>query len=544
MYIPYDQVTDRLGPLSRERPESMGIILIENQWKAARRPYHKQKLALILCNLRHFALEQAARGVAVRHEVVRDQSGLYSTALKNLATELGPIEVMDPAERELRIDLDPLFKDKSLTRIRHEGWLTSLAELESIASKNGTYRMDAFYRKVRQRSGVLMEAGKPYGGKYSFDNENRQPWKGSPIPPTLPQCSTSDISEEVADLINKYMSYHPGEIDLKHLPATQEDSDNLWTWAKENSLPIFGPYEDAMSSEFRGMFHSRTSALLNIHRLTPKQLVEDALDLPIPLASKEGFIRQILGWREFLHKVHLVSDGFRKVDFDSPAPRDHFGDGGYKLWAGVSFAEKHGLKPLSNQDGTIDGGAQPSYLQSHNPLPPAYWGKSSGLNCLDTVVKAVWDEAYSHHITRLMVLANLATLLDISPRDLTDWFWVAYFDAYDWVVEPNVLAMGTFGVGDMITTKPYISGAAYINKMSDYCRGCQFNPAKNCPITRLYWAFLARHQNKLADNLRLAMPLNSLKKRSAEERTKDQLVFAKTLETLLAGKMLVKDQFD
>ncbi len=531
LYMPYDQVTDKLGPLSRENPESLGIILIENPGKAARRPYHKQKLALILANLRHFAIEQAERGVAVRHEVVTNANGLYSSILEELASELGPIEVMEPAERELRVDLHPLVQSGALIQTAHEGWLTKLSDLEAIVDKNGSYRMDAFYRRVRQNTGILMEGGKPRGGKYSFDSENRLPWKGEPLPPQMPSFAVSDITEEVGQLINKYMADHPGQLDLANLPASKADSERLWRWAMENCLPLFGPFEDAMSSENRGMFHSRISAVLNIQRLTPKQIIQDVLSLELPLPSQEGFIRQVLGWREFVHKIHLSTDGFRDI---SPAPpiAPQPGDGGYQLWSGKSFGEKKA------QIAGEQGGACPSYFGAANPLPPAYWGKASGLNCLDTVVKSVWDEAYSHHITRLMVLSNLATLLDISPRELTDWFWVAYFDAFDWVVEPNVLAMGTYSVGGLMTTKPYISGAAYINKMSDYCKGCQFDPAKNCPITRLYWAFLERHKGKLEGNLRMAMPINSAKKRAESLKEEDRAIYEKTIKTLLAGDKL------
>ncbi|MDQ5934960.1 MAG: photolyase [Cyanobacteriota bacterium erpe_2018_sw_21hr_WHONDRS-SW48-000092_B_bin.40] len=532
LYLPYDQVSDKLGPLSREQPETLGIILIENPGKADRRPYHKQKLALILANLRHFAIEQAERGVAVRHEVVTNANGLYSSVLEELARELGPIEVMEPAERELRVDLQPLLASGALIQTAHEGWLTSLSDLEAIVDKNGSYRMDAFYRRVRQNTGILMEGGKPRGGKYSFDSENRLPWKGDPLPPQLPSFAVSDITEEVGQLINKHMAKHPGKLDLENLPATKSDSERLWAWARENCLPLFGPFEDAMSSENRGMFHSRISAILNIHRLTPKQIVQDVLSLELPLPSQEGFIRQVLGWREFVHKIHLVTDGFREI---TPAPpiASHPGDGGYQLWSGKSFAE-----PKSLTASEPDGGACPSYFDANNSLPPAFWGAPSGLNCLDTVVQAVWEDAYSHHITRLMVLSNLATLLDISPRELTDWFWVAYFDAFDWVVEPNVLAMGTYSVGGLMTTKPYISGAAYINKMSDYCKGCQFDPAKNCPVTRLYWAFLERHKAKLEGNLRMAMPVNSVKKRADSLKEEDRAIYENTINTLLAGKKL------
>ena len=160
------------------------------------------------------------------------------------------------------------------------------------------------------------------------------------------------------------------------------------------------------------------------------------------------------------------------------------------------------------------------------------------MNCLDTVVASVWHESYSHHITRLMVLSNIATLLDISPRELTDWFWAAYADAWDWVVEPNVLGMGTYGAGAVMTTKPYIAGAAYINKMSDYCRGCRFKPDVDCPLKSLYWAFLERHKAKLDTNPRLFMPMRSLAKRSASAKAADAKMFDRVVQMLVKGEPL------
>ena len=189
-------------------------------------------------------------------------------------------------------------------------------------------------------------------------------------------------------------------------------------------------------------------------------------------------------------------------------------------------------------------GAAPTALSATLPLPAAYWGVPSGLNCLDTVVDQVVHEGWSHHITRLMVLSNLATLCGFSPRELTDWFWVAYTDAYDWVVEPNVLVMGTYSVGEIATTKPYISGAAYINKMSDYCRDCQFDPLKNCPITPMYWAFLERHRDKLESNFRLAMPYRSLAKRSAAKKKGDAKTFVQVQQSLRAGKNLSQQKHE
>jgi deoxyribodipyrimidine photolyase-related protein len=160
---------------------------------------------------------------------------------------------------------------------------------------------------------------------------------------------------------------------------------------------------------------------------------------------------------------------------------------------------------------------------------------------LDRVVAEVWDTGYGHHIQRLMILANIATLLDCDPRELTDWFWVAFADAFDWVVEPNVLGMGSFAVGDLMTTKPYVSGAAYIDRMSDYCDGCRFDPARDCPITNLYWAFLDRHSSKLQNNPRLRLPLASLRKRSREKRRNDAAVFRHVSQTLAEGDQLSPD---
>jgi deoxyribodipyrimidine photolyase-related protein len=204
--------------------------------------------------------------------------------------------------------------------------------------------------------------------------------------------------------------------------------------------------------------------------------------------------------------VHVATDGLRKVPgLPEPGP----------------------LEP-----------ARPSWLGADRPLPEVFWGSApSGLHCLDTVVHDVWDEAYGHHITRLMVLSNLATLLDVSPRELTDWFWVAYADAFDWVVEPNVLGMGTYAAGPLMTTKPYVSGAAYLAKMSDYCQSCAFDPKTTCPVTRLYWAFLARHEARLPGP-RMAMPLVSVRKRSAAERAADAEEFHRVSRALTEGERL------
>jgi deoxyribodipyrimidine photolyase-related protein len=529
VFIAYDQLNDQIGPLADRDPSEIGIILIENRWKARQRPYHKQKLALVLANLRHFALEQAKRGVAIRH-VTGDAP--YREILASEVAKFGPVMVMRPAEYELRVDLAPLIELGGLREIPHNGWLTSREQFINSQSAS-RWRMDSFYRFVRRETGILMAGGKPLGGKFSYDPANRLPWKGDPPAAVPPEFRPDEITAEVLGLVERDFSQHPGQLKPENLAATHADAERLWQWAQRECLPHFGPFEDAMSQSSRTIFHSRISALLNLHRLLPSRVIRDVEEMEIPLASKEGFIRQILGWREFMHHVHEATDGFHKIGSKAIPTADQPDDGGFSRW---TRAKSTAASTKEKRPAEVAKVSRPK-----NELPLAYWGDPSGLNCLDTVVREVWEDAYGHHITRLMVLSNIATLLEVSPRELTDWFWIAYADAYDWVVEPNVLGMGTFALGDLFTTKPYISGASYINRMSDYCGGCAFDPKKNCPLIRLYWAFLERHQDEFGANIRMAMPYRNLMRRKPSDKKKDREVFEWAVRTLRAGKNLSDD---
>ncbi len=524
IFVPYDQLSDAIGPLSREPAHELGVVIVECPEKAARRPYHQQKLALVLTNLRHFALEQAGRGVAIRHVVAPS----YGQALATLAPALGQMRVMRPAERELRVELAPLFESGALIPVEHEGWLTSTADFQA-AQPGPPWRMDAFYRHVRRRLNVLMAGGKPLGGRFSFDTENRRPWPGQPEAPSPPTFRVDEITLEVCELVRTKFARHPGTLNPAQLPASLADAEALWARAKVSCLDHFGPFEDAMSTRSRALFHTQISMLLNLQRLSAARVVREVAAMTdAPLPSKEGFVRQVLGWREYMRHVHEATDGFRIVNGRAQPCASAPGDGGYGAWRRTPWA----------QAVPGGGGSLSSVLGAERPVPPAYWAVPSGLRCLDEVVSAVWEDGYSHHITRLMVLSNIAMLLDISPRELSDWFWVAYVDAYDWVVEPNVHGMGTFGLGDLMTTKPYVAGSGYIDKMSDYCKGCRFDPKTTCPLPALYWAYLARHREQLSQIPRMKLPILAESRRSEAQQRSDRQEFERVSESLARGEEL------
>ncbi|MBB5055624.1 deoxyribodipyrimidine photolyase-related protein [Granulicella aggregans] len=505
IYVPYDRFTDRTGPLTEQPASATGIVIVESTAKAHRRPYHKKKLVLLISNMRHFALEQAARGCKVIYQFSEES---HARALLELqrSLPLPELSMMQPAERELRLDIEAAILDGLKIKLAPDTtWLSTIEDFLSVFGpyKSGrSYVMDRFYRTQRQKTGILMDKGKPRGGKFSFDAENRKPYKGLPLIPQPPVFAPDEVTNEVITLVEQTYPHHFGLISNFNSPVTQQDADLAWAFALEHLLPHFGPYEDAMRDDELQLFHSRLSGLINLGRLLPSQMTADVeaacAEGLIPLASAEGFIRQILGWREFMRHLHQQTDG-------------------YRLLAGT-VAQEAGSKPSRD----VYAGATPSALSASLPLPAAYWGVKSGLHCLDTVVAQVIEEGWSHHITRLMVLSNLATLGGFSPRQLTDWFWFAYVDAYDWVVETNVLGMATYADGGLTATKPYVSGAAYINKMSNFCGHCQYDPKRStgegsCPFTALYWTFLERNESVLGNNFRLQMPYTTLRKKSPIE---------------------------
>jgi deoxyribodipyrimidine photolyase-related protein len=519
MYVPYDRLTERTGPIREQPPADTGIVMMEALQKARRRPYHKKKLALLIANQRHFALEQAARGIKVIYIFTK---GIFADGLLEAQQDydLPELTTMKAAERELRLDLADARKlGVRLNEVPDTTWLSTEEDFDTVYGKETkAYLMDRFYRFVRKQTGILMHDGEPAGGKFSYDAENRKPYRGEPPVPERPAFPPDDITREVLQLVAHEFPRHFGTLDDFDLPVTAKDCRQSWKFALEHLLPFFGPFEDAMAAREPDLFHSKVSALMNLSRILPGEAVRDVENAygegKIPLASAEGFIRQILGWREFMRHVHRRTDGYRNISAGAETKKGKRDD---------------------------YSGAVPSALDASLPLPAVYWGAKSEMNCVDTVVQQVIRVGWSHHITRLMVLSNLATLCGYSPRELTDWFWIAYIDAYDWVVEPNVLGMGTYGDGGATATKPYVSGAAYIDRMSDYCKGCALDPKKSvgpgsCPFTALYWTFLERNRNRLGGNIRLAMPYATLQKKSPEERKQLRARAEQAIATLAQAK--------
>ena len=506
IYVPYDRLHDGVGPLAETAPEDAVIVLMESRAKGTRRPYHKKKLVLVLSAMRHFALEQAERGCRV---VYGASPTSFADGLLALQTEWDwkELVVNRPAERELRMELrEAKAAGLRVRAVSDTAWLSTTEDFEKVFGKpeaisrepkaKRQYLMDRFYRAMRVKTGLLMKKGKPVGGKWSMDAENRRPYRGEVRVPERPTYAPDEITQEVMALINQRHPEHFGTTDGFDMPVTRAQAEEAWRFALESLLPHFGPFEDAMNTEHPDLFHSMTSATVNLTLLRPADMLRDVAEAyeagSIPLPSAEGFIRQLLGWREFMRHIHEATDGYRTL-----AP------------------PVAGTPPLQ--------GAEPNYLDARLPLPPVYWGVSSGMRCMDTVVAGVIQNGWSHHITRLMVLSNLATLCGFSPRELTDWFWFGYVDAYDWVVETNVLGMSTFGDGGLTATKPYVSGAAYIHRMSDFCGKCALDPKKalgpgSCPFTALYWSFLERNEAKLAHLQRMWMPLNTMRAKSENER--------------------------
>ena len=480
-----------------EPRDDVVIVLLESVAKGAALPWHRQKLVLVLSAMRHFADALRARGHTVRLE----RAPSYAEGLAALARETGADRVVatEPREWDMQEELDRaralLDAEGARLVLRPDrGFLASRDDFATWAKGRKELRMEWFYREMRRRHDVLMEPdGSPAGGTWNYDAENRKPWpKGRAVPAPYavePDDVTRDIMQRVAGWTGRW-----GRVDGFCLPVTRRDAKAWLERFVTERLPEFGPYEDALVHGEHELLHSSLSSLINVGLLHPLEVVRRAArayrEGAVPIASAEGFVRQILGWREYMRGVywHLMP-GLRTtnaLDADRALPR--------WFWA-------------------PDGEAYDASGET---------GAACEMRCLADSIRHVRDHGRTHHIARLMVQSNFATLLGVEPAALSRWYWAAFTDAYEWVELPNVAGMGTWGDGGVIASKPYVSTGQYIQRMGNHCASCRYDPKRRhgrdaCPFTMLYWDFLARHRERFANHPRMAMMIRNLDRIADDE---------------------------
>lgn len=463
------------------------ILLIEAKSRALWKNYHKNKLVLIFSAMRHFCDELRHQGYRVDYRQVES----FQEGWDQHKQAYQPSEVMlhlptDWMMRQLLLKWRNKQKTEGLTVsfLEEPFFLVKAHDWTTLLPANKTWKLDSVYRKLRKQFLILMENEKPIGGKWSYDSENRKPPKQglSFVEPLF--FSPDEQTKEVIDYVNKAFSENPGTTDQFNLPVTRQEASEALSHFIQMRLATFGDYQDAMLEGEPYMSHSLISSALNIGLLTPLEVIHQAEEAFhngwASIAATEGFIRQILGWREYVRGIYLRA---------MPEYKD------------VNF------------------------FHHERKLPQLYWDGNTKMNCLHQTVTEVVTYGYSHHIQRLMVLGNFANLAQVNPQDVSNWFNTMYTDAHDWVVLPNVLGMALYADGGSMSTKPYISSGQYINKMSNYCKGCHYDVKQRvgeyaCPYNALYWHFLMTHEEVLSINPRMRMMYTLLDKMSSEEKLK------------------------
>ena len=451
--------------------------------------HHAQKIIAIFAAMRDFARQLRDAGHRVRYVALDDPSNRQSIT-ENLAALVqhyaaGRVEWQSPDEWRLDQQLRSWAAEQpfAAAEVDSEHFLTARHEMAELFAGRKQWLMEHFYRHMRRRFGLLMGAqGKPEGGQWNFDRDNRKPWPGTPAEPAdarpvhdhrelwtmLGRCGVASFGEAQAEALRWPVNRAEALACLEHFIQT--------------TLPHFGDFEDAMSSTSPRLFHSLLSFALNVKMLHPLEVVRRAEAAyrqgRAPLAAVEGFLRQIVGWREYVRGIY---------------------------WA--------------HMPGYDEGNA----LGHHLPLPGWFWSGKTQMRCLQHAIGQSLRSAHAHHIQRLMVIGNFALLAGLDPQALHRWYLGIYIDAFEWVELPNTLGMSQWADGGIIATKPYVSSAAYIRRMSDYCQGCRYDPKQRlgegaCPFNALYWDFFARHEQQLGGNHRLGMVYRQLNKMPPPER--------------------------
>jgi deoxyribodipyrimidine photolyase-related protein len=435
--------------------------------------HHKKKLAFIFSAMRHFASELRQSGWRV--DYIRlddaDNTGNLAGELARAMGRHGCAEaiVTEPGEWRLMEEMRQgpgtrMLDDDRFLADRHgfAGWA------QTRLKPGGDTRMEQFYRLMRRKTGLLMEDGQPAGGQWNYDADNRRPAPGALGLPQPMRFQPDAITREVLDLVAARFPDNFGDLEPFWFATTRTEAQAAFAHFLRASLPEFGPYQDAMLWGHRFLHHAVISPYLNAGLLDPlemcRQVEAEWRAGRVPLASAEGFIRQIIGWREFVRGIYW--------------------------WQGPDYARSNAL-------------------DAHRPLPWFYWTGETDMACLRACITQTREEAYAHHIQRLMVTGNFALLAGVDPHALHEWYLAVYADAFEWVELPNTVGMSQFADGGLLASKPYVASGAYIDRMSDYCGGCRYDVraksgARACPFNLLYWHFIARHADRLRDNPRMA----------------------------------------
>jgi len=452
--------------------------------------HHIQKVAAFFSAMQHFAEELKAKGHSVVYIKLNDKDNLqtFSKNCDQLIAKqcFNHFEYLLPDE--YRVDQELLKYSKSLTisyaSCDSEHFFTDRNELAAFFEGKKSYLMESFYRYMRKKHFILMQGNEPYNGQWNYDADNRKKLPAN-HKATAPLVFTNSVSEIVSEL-NKTNIKTSGTIDPENFiwPVNRQQSLTLLDFFVAECLPLFGTYQDAMSPQDWSLYHSRLSFSMNCKLISPREVVDKAIEEwrkrpgEITYNQLEGFVRQILGWREYMRGMYWL----KMPEF-----------------------------------------AVVNYFENKNKLPGWYWTGKTKMNCLRDAINQSLNYAYAHHIQRLMVTGNFALLAGVNPDEVDKWYLGIYIDALEWVEITNTRGMSQFADGGVIATKPYISSATYIDKMSHYCSGCYYNKAKKtgdraCPFNSLYWNFYDQHKEKLSKNPRVGMMYTVWQKMKPEDK--------------------------
>ncbi|MFN7931780.1 MAG: cryptochrome/photolyase family protein [Bryobacteraceae bacterium] len=443
---------------------------------------HKARIALFLSAMRHF--RDWLRDKGWRVEYSEFEFGSLAAALRSAVEWLRPesVWVVEPGDWRVRESLLAACPELRIVEDRH--FLCSRAEFERHAQGRKQLRMEYFYREMRVRHGVLLDGGEPCGGSWNYDAENRESFdvRGPGLLAAPVAFAPDAVTRKVLELVEQRFAGHPGRLDRFDWPVTAEQAREALRDFLDQRLERFGAYQDAMWTSEPYLYHSRLAAALNLKLLSPLVVIREAeqryRDGRAGLAAVEGFIRQILGWREYVRGLYWMH---------------------------------------------MPGYLAANALDARQPLPAFYWTGDTEMRCLREAIGQTLEYGYAHHIQRLMVTGLFALLLGVAPRQVHEWYLAVYVDAVEWVELPNTIGMSQFADGGVMASKPYVASGKYIQRMSNYCDGCRYKPdeavgERACPFTTLYWDFLMRHEAMLRKNPRMGMQVRNLDRMPAAKR--------------------------